>query len=174
MPGVFITHAAELAPKSSQGKRTPPVEPSTPQRHEGSRPLGLVARFSLRVREVPGSIPGAAPRQGAQPNSLKVEALAGPLVAQDDPRLAAWPSGAQEVPGSIPGAALSRPARKPLSALRQDGHKLRRNPGSNRGLSDLSLTLPQQSHRGGCEGQGALTGLGQARRPMLCHCAASV
>ncbi len=37
----------------------------------------------------------------------------------------------------------------------------------------LSLTLSQLSYRDCCEGQGALTALGPARRSVLCRCAAS-
>jgi hypothetical protein len=50
---VFVTHAAKLAPKSSQGKRAQLVEPPVPKQHEGSRLLGLVARLSLRMGEIP-------------------------------------------------------------------------------------------------------------------------
>ncbi len=45
----LVTHAAEHAPKSSQGKRTQFVKPSIPMQREGSRLPSLAARLSLKV-----------------------------------------------------------------------------------------------------------------------------
>ncbi len=160
-----------LPPKISQGKR---IEPPIPKRCEGSRLLILVARFSLRVPELPGSILGAAPRQGAQPESPKVEAMGGPLAAQDDTRLAAWSSG----------MILASGARGPgLNSRSSPSQPREQNDVRHCAVMDtsraeprdriLSLTIAQLSCRGCCEGQGVLTALGQAERPMLWLRAAS-
>jgi hypothetical protein len=136
----------ELAPKSPLGKCTRCAKPCVHKRRQGSRLLGLVARFSLRSREVPGSLPGAPPRQREpSQDALKVEARGGPL--------AAWSSGVILASGARGRGLTSRssPAATPrgqhFSALPPDGATLRRDPGSNRGQQILSLTLYQQLSR---------------------------
>jgi hypothetical protein len=105
--------------------------------------------------------------------------MGGPLVAQDDPQLAAWSSGAilaraEEVPGSILGAALSQP--RDANALRSCAKRGKSCAETRIGTGELqifSTTLSQLSYRGCCEGQGALAALDQAKRRMLCRCLAN-
>jgi hypothetical protein len=92
-----------------------------------------------------------------------------------DPQLAAGSSGtilgAREVPGGIPGAALSQP-RGENAARYCD--KMDESCAETRDQSEdpqiFSTTLSQLSHRGCCEGPGALTALDQARRRTICRC----
>jgi hypothetical protein len=103
----------------------------------------------------------------------------GPLVAQDDPRLAAWSSGMTLASRARSPGVNSRSS--PLQPREENAFRHCAKMDTNcaetrdriRDLQILRPTLSQLCYRGCCEGQGALTALGQARRPMLCHCSAS-
>ncbi len=87
-----LSPTPQRLPLSWQGNNPRCVQPCIPKRREGSRLLRLVARFSLRVREVPGSIPGTAPWQRVQPSSTE---------------------------GGTKDRAMSRPRRSPTGCLVQ-------------------------------------------------------
>ena len=122
-------------PAANPGMRT-----ARPSRGVCIRLLGLVARFSLRVREVPGSSPEQPHGKGLElPRHGLARRWPGPK--NKSLQLAAWSSGMILASGARgPGFnSRSSPMESQHHLLRRDNYKLCRDPGSNRGPSDLQF-----------------------------------
>jgi hypothetical protein len=92
--------------------------------------------------------------------------MGGPLVPQDHPRLVAWSSGMILASGTRGSGFNSRGS--PLQPSGENAFRQCTKSCAETRDRISRLTLSQLSYRGCCEGQDALTALGQAKRPMLC------